>query len=163
MNLFHILLLLFLIVPLVEIYFLIQVGSVIGALPTIFLVVFTAVLGVSMLRIQGFATLSRLRGTLAQGGIPALEMLEGALLLVAGALLLTPGFFTDAIGFVCLVPPWRRALVRWFLGRFLLPTNSAGNGGARPRQAPRGSSGGRRPESHHIPRTFEGEYRREDD
>lgn len=103
MNPFYILFLLFLGIPLLEIYLLIEVGAKIGALPTVFLVVFTAVLGVFLLRIQGFSTLTRLRGTLAQGGIPAVEMLEGAVLLVTGALLLTPGFFTDALGFLCLV------------------------------------------------------------
>ena len=143
MNPFQLLFLLFLIIPLMEIYFLVQVGSVIGALPTVFLVVFTAVLGVSLLRIQGFSTLTRLRGTMAQGGIPAVEMLEGAVLLVTGALLLTPGFFTDALGFLCLIPVFRRSLIKWFLGRFLKPFKGPGNGPG--------------------PRTIEGEYRREDD
>ena len=154
MRPFQLLFLLFLIVPLVEIYLLIQVGAVIGALPTIFLVVFTAVLGAMLLRIQGFATLNRLRMTLAQGGIPAVEMLEGAVLLLAGAMLLTPGFFTDALGFICLVPAWRRYLVKRFLSRLLVPFGTAGGfqAGARPgRQGPR--PGGQ---------TIEGEYRRED-
>jgi len=96
MRPFQILFLLFLLIPLLEIYLLIKVGGIIGALPTVFIVVFTAVLGAWLLRIQGLSTLMRVRSTLAQGGIPAVEMLEGAVLLVAGALLLTPGFFTDA-------------------------------------------------------------------
>jgi len=150
MGPFQLLFLLFLIVPIVEIYLLIEVGSVIGALPTVGLVVFTAILGAWLLRIQGFATLARVRSTVAQGGIPAMEMLEGAVLLVSGALLLTPGFFTDTIGFACLVPAFRRALIRWALGRFLLPFD--GRGG------PRGGGGARS-----GPTTLEGEFRREDD
>ena len=112
-----VLFLLFLLVPLVEIYFLIKVGNLIGAIPTIALVVFTALLGAMLLRFQGLTTLTRSRHVLAQGQLPALEMLEGVLLLFAGALLLTPGFFTDAIGFAFLVPPLRQAVIRWFLSK----------------------------------------------
>ncbi|HEC19075.1 MAG TPA: FxsA family protein [Gammaproteobacteria bacterium] len=150
MNPFSILLILFLLIPLVEIYLLIKVGAVIGALPTVFMVVFTAVLGAWLLRLQGFATMNRVRRTLEQGGIPAMEMMEGAVLLVAGALLLTPGFFTDAIGFLCLIPSLRRALIRWMMGRFMMPPGGFGG--------PGGPSSGS-----HGPRTLEGEYRREDD
>ena len=89
MNPVGILFLLFLLVPLVEIYFLIKVGSLIGAIPTIALVVFTALLGAMLLRFQGWATVQRTRTTMARGELPALEMLEGVLLLFAGALLLT--------------------------------------------------------------------------
>jgi len=155
MNPFQILFLLFLLIPLLEIYLLIEVGSVIGTLPTIFLVVFTAVLGALMLRVQGFSTLARLRRTMEQGGIPAVEMLEGAVLLIAGALLLTPGFFTDTLGFLCLIPPIRRRFINWGLRRFFKPTGSpgGGHGGRNTRSQPR----------HTGPRTIEGEYRREDD
>jgi UPF0716 protein FxsA len=154
MNPFQLLFLLFLAIPLVEIYLLIKVGGIIGPLPTVFLVVFTAVLGAWMLRIQGFSTLARVRTTLNQGGIPALEMLEGAVLLVSGALLLTPGFFTDTIGFLCLIPAIRRAMIRWAMARFLVPPGGFGGpgfgGGGQTRQQDRS-------------RTLEGEYRREDD
>ncbi|VAW98057.1 hypothetical protein MNBD_GAMMA20-59 [hydrothermal vent metagenome] len=148
MRPFQILFLLFLLIPLLEIYLLIKVGGIIGALPTVFMVVFTAVLGAWLLRIQGLSTLMRVRSTLAKGGIPALEMLEGAVLLVAGALLLTPGFFTDAIGFACLVPGLRRALIRRLL-RNVVATDFDG---------PQGPAS--RP---HGPRTIDGEFRREDD
>jgi UPF0716 protein FxsA len=148
MNPVGVLFLLFLIVPLVEIYFLITVGGVIGAVPTIALVVFTALLGAMLLRFQGLATLQRTRMTMAQGQVPALEMLEGVLLVFAGALLLTPGFFTDAIGFLFLVPPLRQALIRWFLSKSEIH--------AQPRPGP---AQGRR----HEPYTIEGEYRRDDD
>ncbi len=155
MNPFSILLVLFLTIPLLEIYLLIKVGSIIGALPTVFMVVFTAVLGAWLLRIQGFATLARVRRTMAQGGIPAIEMLEGAVLLVSGALLLTPGFFTDAIGFLCLIPSLRRTMIRWLLGRFLTPLSGFGGTGGSHREGPLSGS--------HRPKTIEGEYRREDD
>ena len=108
---FRFLFLLFLLIPLVEIYFLIQVGKVIGAGWTIFLVVGTAVLGAYLLRLQGFNTLQRAQTSMARGEIPAIEMMEGMALLVSGALLLTPGFFTDALGFLLLVPAVRKAMI----------------------------------------------------
>ena len=154
MHPFQLLFLLFLIIPVAEIYLLITVGGVIGAFPTVFLVVFTAVLGAWLLRIQGFSTIARLRSTMDQGGIPAMEMVEGAVLLVSGALLLTPGFFTDAIGFLCLIPTFRRAMIRWALGRFLTPPGGFGGPG---------SGGGSHSTRHHGPTTLEGEYRREDE
>ncbi len=103
----------FLIVPLIEIYLLIQVGQVIGAGWTIVAVVATAVIGVWLLRLQGLSTLMRARQKLDSNELPAQEMLEGVGLVIAGALLLTPGFCTDAIGFVLLFPPTRR----WLTGR----------------------------------------------
>lgn len=144
MSPFHILLLVFLLVPLIEIYLLIEVGGIIGALPTVFMVVFTAVLGAILVRAQGIQTVTRVQNALARGEVPATPMLEGAMLLVAGALLLTPGFFTDTIGFLCLVPSLRERVAGWLLARFL-----------RPPMEPRG--GVKR-----GPRTIEGEFRRED-
>jgi UPF0716 protein FxsA len=134
MNPLAILLALFFIVPIIEIYLLIEIGSIIGSGATLFAVVFSAVLGAWLLRIQGFSTLRRLQQTAAEGGIPAMEVLEGAMLLVAGALLLTPGFFTDAIGFLCLIPPLRRSLALWFFQRiFRFPRDSSNRGFRRPR------------------------------
>jgi UPF0716 protein FxsA len=142
---FPLLLLLFLLVPLLEIYLLIVVGGMIGALPTVALVVLTAVVGAALARHQGLATLQRLQETLARGEAPAFEMLEGALLLVGALLLLTPGFFTDALGFVCLLPPTRRRLSLWFLKRFMVMPRPGQSPGAR------------------QSRTLEGEFHREDD
>ena len=142
-----ILLALFIAVPLIEITLFIQVGYRIGTLPTISIIVLTAIIGAVLVRQQGFATLQRLRSTMDRGEIPAMEMLEAGCLLVAGALLLTPGFFTDTIGFLCLVPPLRQALIRRLLRNLVRP------GGPGPR--PPGSSTGQR--------TIEGEYTREDD
>jgi UPF0716 protein FxsA len=108
---FRLLFLLFLVVPLVEIYFLIKVGDVIGAGWTIFAVVATAVIGASLLRIQGASTLLRAQLNLAKGSLPAMEMMEGFALALSGVLLLTPGFFTDIFGFLLLIPPVRRWLI----------------------------------------------------
>ncbi len=148
MNPVGVLFLLFLLVPLVEIYFLIKVGNLIGAISTIALVVFTALLGAMLLRFQGWVTLQRTRTTMARGELPALEMLEGVLLLFAGALLLTPGFVTDAIGFAFLVPPLRQAVIRWFIKRSDIRYQGFGDFST-PRR------------SHHH--TIEGEYHRDDD
>jgi UPF0716 protein FxsA len=114
---FRSLFLLFLIVPLIEIYFLIQVGDVIGAGWTIFLVVATAVIGAGLLRMQGLSTMLRAQSTLAQGQLPALAMMEGLVLLVCGGLLLTPGFFTDAVGFLLLIPPARQTLIKRLIAK----------------------------------------------
>lgn len=100
-------LLVFFLTPIIEMYLLIEVGGYIGAWPTIGLVMITAVIGVALLRIQGLATLTRGIGRLNQGELPAREMVEGLLLAVAGALLLTPGFVTDLVGFLLLAPPTR--------------------------------------------------------
>jgi len=149
MSPFPIVLLLFLLVPLVEIWFLIEVGGVIGALPTVALVVLTAVIGAALARYQGLVTLQRLQATLARGEAPAIEMLEGGLLLVGALLLLTPGFFTDALGFACLIPLTRRALAWWAMKRFTLITPAG------PASGPAGNT--------HQSRTIEGEFHREDD
>jgi UPF0716 protein FxsA len=111
--------LIFFIVPLVEIYILIQVGQIIGALWTVFFVVFTAVIGVQLLKQQGLSTLSRAQRKLSTGEMPAEEMLEGFALVIAGAFLLTPGFFTDTAGFLLLLPPTRKAIIRRLSARML--------------------------------------------
>jgi len=111
------LLLIFIIVPIVEMWLLIQVGGVIGAVPTIAAVLLTAVIGLAMLRRQGLSTLLRVNQRMESGELPAQEMLEGIVLAVSGALLLTPGFFTDAIGFAGLTPVLRQWLVRRLVGR----------------------------------------------
>lgn len=115
MNLFRILFLFFLTVPIVEIYLLLKIGGIIGILPTVILVVTTAMLGAMMLRNQGLSTMQRLQDMLSRGEIPAQEIIEGPLLLVGGALLLTPGFFTDAMGFALLVPITRKRFVQYLL------------------------------------------------
>ena len=114
---FKILFLLFITVPLVEIYFLIQVGQEIGAFSTVLLCILTAALGAILLRIQGILTLMNAREKLRRGEIPADNLLEGLILLMTGVLLLTPGFVTDVIGFLCLVPSLRSLLALKLLHR----------------------------------------------
>ena len=113
-------LLLFITIPVVEMYILILVGGQIGALTTIGLVVLTATLGLWLFRREGFATLNRLQSKLGQNEIPGRELLEGVMLLIGGALLLTPGFVTDGIGFVCLLPGLRKPIAEWLIRRGLL-------------------------------------------
>ncbi|MCP3850099.1 MAG: FxsA family protein [Gammaproteobacteria bacterium] len=123
-------LLIFIGVPLVEIYLLIEVGSAIGALSTVFAVVFTAVLGVTLIRIQGFSTLQKAQNSMSQGVLPATEMMEGLMLLFAALCLLIPGFFTDSIGFLLLIPPFRSLMAKRLIGSGLLKNNLGGFGGA---------------------------------
>ena len=108
---------LFVTVPLVELFLLIEVGKGIGALYTIGLCLLTAAIGSALLRQQGLQTLARARVNLDRGTLPAIELIEGVALALGGVLLLTPGFVTDAIGFACLLPPTRHLLVRLVLRR----------------------------------------------
>ena len=119
-------LLIFFLTPIIEMYLLIEVGGYIGAWPTIALVMITAVIGITLLRIQGLSTLTRGVGRLQGGELPAREMVEGLLLAVAGALLLTPGFVTDGIGFVLLTPPLRAAIAEKVLARVQVMEVTAG-------------------------------------
>lgn len=120
MKIVQILFLVVLIVPFAEIYLLLLVGGVIGAFPTIFLVVLTAALGAWLLKQQGFATYRRFQENLAQGVMPAYEMIEGPIILLGGALLLTPGFITDILGFICLVPTLRKKLAQYVIEQQLM-------------------------------------------
>ena len=94
-----------------EIYLLLEVGSRIGAWWTVLLIVLTAFVGARLVRLQGIATWRRFQGSLLQNELPALALLEGLCLLLAGAFLLTPGFFTDAVGFAILIPGFRRLVI----------------------------------------------------
>ena len=105
-----VLLIAFIAVPLIEIGVFIQIGGLIGLWPTLAVVVLTAVIGTALLRQQGLATLARARAHMDRGVLPARELFDGLCLLFAGALLLTPGFVTDAVGFLLFVPPLRDAL-----------------------------------------------------
>jgi UPF0716 protein FxsA len=129
--------------PLFEIYVLIEVGRAIGALPTIALVVFTAVAGTWLVRAQGVQTVARLRTSLNQGELPATTVIEAFILLVVGVLLLLPGFATDAVGLILLVPPVRRALATALTAALLRRRNDV--------------------RTVQVTRTLEGEYRVHDD
>jgi UPF0716 protein FxsA len=144
-------LLVFFLTPIAEMYLLIEVGGYIGTVPTIGLVMLTAVIGIGLLRAQGLATLTRGMGRLQRGEVPAREMAEGILLAVAGALLITPGFVTDGVGFLLLFPPTRAALASWMLSRVTL----VGSTGFDPQHDPFGSASRTRDESRIIEGDFE--------
>jgi UPF0716 protein FxsA len=110
--------LLFLIVPLIEITLLLKIGSYIGIWLTLFIVIGTAVLGASLTHHEGLKTWWRLQQKLASGTLPDEELLDGIMILVAGAMLLTPGFLTDAIGFTLLYPGTRRIIKHWIRRKF---------------------------------------------
>jgi len=145
---------LFVSVPLLEIYLLIEIGGVIGAGWTLFAIVATALIGASLVRLQGLGVFQRLQGTAARGELPALELLEGAGLLFSGLLLLTPGFFTDALGFLLLVPPLRRALVLRLLRQVIVAPGVATAGEVHVQRIHR---------SHGRTHTIDGDYDRVDD
>lgn len=134
----------FIILPLVELWLLIEVGALVGALPTVAGVVLSALGGVVLLRHQGVGALSRVRQRLAAGELPAEEMLEAMVLAVSGLMLVAPGFITDTLGLLGLIPPLRR----WLVARIV------------PRMVVVSAAAGRRGEG---PRTLEGEFWREDD
>ncbi len=104
------------VVPLVEIYLLVQVGQVIGPLPTVALLLVMSVLGAWLLRREGAKTWRAFRGALQAGRVPAREVADGALVVLGGALLLTPGFATDVVGLACVLPPSRAVLRRMLTG-----------------------------------------------
>ena len=99
--------------PIVEIALFIKVGGAIGLLPTLALVVLSAVIGTALVRWQGMQALGRLKASLEAGGDPRGPIAHGALILVAGVLLITPGFFTDILGLLLLIPAVRAQLIRW--------------------------------------------------
>jgi len=104
---------LFVIIPLVELYLLLRVGTLIGAGPTVGIVILTGVIGGFMARRQGFAVWRRIQEHLNRGELPAAPLVDGLFVLAGGLLLLTPGLITDAAGFLALLPPTRTALKRW--------------------------------------------------
>lgn len=120
------LLLAFLAVPLIEIALFIQVGGLIGLWPTLGIVVLTAIAGTFLVRSQGLSELNRLRTSLSDLRDPTEPLAHGAMILFAGALLLTPGFFTDSLGLALLVPSVRRAVLRYIRARIKVESFSYG-------------------------------------
>ena len=112
-------LLAFITVPIVEIAVFIQVGDIIGLWPTLGIVILTAIIGTALLRQQGISVLFRIQENLEANQMPIRELFDGVCLVVAGALLLTPGFVTDAVGFLLFVPPARSAMAAWIASRML--------------------------------------------
>jgi UPF0716 protein FxsA len=111
------LLLLFIVVPLLELYVILQVGEAIGVLPTIALLIVDSLLGAALMRSQGRAVWQRFQSTMQAGRIPHREVFDGVLVIFGGAFLITPGFLTDIIGILFLAPPTRALIRRVFLGR----------------------------------------------
>ncbi|MGR3621225.1 FxsA family protein [Pseudophaeobacter sp.] len=128
----------FLMVPLIEIGLFIQVGGAIGLWPTLAIVVLTAVLGTSLVRSQGRLALGQMRNSFQTLSDPAEPLAHGAMILFAGALLLTPGFFTDALGFALLMPPVRMAVYRYISKRITVSQFQMGPGSAQGRHSPGG-------------------------
>jgi UPF0716 protein FxsA len=117
--------LVFLIVPVIEIYLLIKVGSQIGGAATVALLLLMSLIGAYLMRSQGGRVLARIQEELSQGRLPAAQLLDGALIFIGGVLLTTPGFFTDFIGIFFLVPATRRVIKMW-LGLWLQSRISKG-------------------------------------
>jgi len=112
------LLLLFVFLPMIELYLLIMLGARIGPMPTIGLIVLTGILGATLARQQGLSTLAKIQNELKQGRAPTQELAEGAMIVVGGLVLLTPGILTDIFGFAMLVPGIRKSLAKQFKVRF---------------------------------------------
>ena len=107
------LILAFTIIPIVEIYLLIEIGSIFGVLTAITLVILTGFLGAFMARMQGLQTLFRIQKNLREGRMPSRELLDALLIVIAGLVLLTPGFLTDLAGFLLLIPTTRNSIISW--------------------------------------------------
>jgi UPF0716 protein FxsA len=146
------LVLIFIVVPIAELYVIIQVGNAIGLVPTLFLLLADALLGSLLLRHQGRAAWIRFNRALAEGRVPHREVFDGVLIIFGGALLITPGFLTDILGLILLIPP-TRALIRAMSARIVRRRLALGAtlwsfGTPRrppgPRPAPDGPSGPRR-------------------
>ena len=127
-------------IPVIEIALFIELGGWVGLWPTIALVIITAIIGGVLLRAQGFAALRQMQDAMADGADPRGPMAHGILILVAGLLMLTPGFFTDAVGFTLLVPPARAAIIAlvgpWVARRMVVHSQAMPPGGMH------GSAGG---------------------
>lgn len=146
----------FIIIPIAELLLLFEVADLIGGVYTLLLIIITAFVGVSVLKKQGFSTLRRADARMRSGQLPAQEIVEGMLLAFAGALLLTPGFITDSIGFTLLTPPLRARIARRILSSgsgFFMAGASFSSG---PQQSDPAASD-------KDSNTVEGEYAREDD
>ncbi|KKC98363.1 FxsA family protein [Photobacterium halotolerans] len=158
---FPVLLFLFILVPIIEIALFVQVGGVLGLWPTLFLVLLTAVVGASLVRSQGIATLMSVQDRLNQGELPAQQIVEGVMLAVAGVLLLTPGFMTDTLGLVVLLPGPRAALAKYLMTKVKVQSmHQSGFGGGFGSQGP---FSGREPfDRDQNGDVYDGEYERKD-
>ncbi|CAN0382635.1 unnamed protein product [Discosporangium mesarthrocarpum] len=138
------LLAMFIAIPIIEIGLFIEIGGWIGLWPTLGIVIVTAFAGTTLLRLQGLAVLRRAQESTARNELPVQEVFDGLCLLIAGVLLLTPGFFTDAVGFLLFVPPFRRfaavSVGRWLVRNGKITVATGGFGG-QPGSGPSSGSG----------------------
>ena len=146
MKIIHWILLVFFLVPLAEIYILIEVGSIVGSLNIILFIVGTIIAGVILLRSRGFSCLHRTQACLRHGQLPALAIAEELMLAFAGTMLIFPGFLTDTIGIICLISPLRRRVLKQALDASLRVRAPYSNASKQPHTE-----------------ILEGEYKREDD
>ncbi|WP_394148418.1 FxsA family protein [Shewanella atlantica] len=167
---FFFLLVIFILVPVIELNVLIRVGETFGSWTTVGLVFFTAIVGVSLVRSQGITTLMQVQKKLARGEAPGQEIVEGMMLAVAGLLLLIPGFVTDAIGLLLLTPLTRIPVAGFFYKRMQMKVvnNGGFHGGFGP--GPNGTQGpfGRHPferdnQNPEGGNTFDGDFERKQD
>jgi len=168
---FRFLFLLFIVVPIIEIMVLMNVGEWLGAWPTIAIVIITAWLGAKNVKQQGIATLNSVQTKMAQGEMPSDEIVAGVLLLVAGVLLVTPGFVTDFFGLSLLVPQVRKALIKSVQGHLVNNRSSKGftyqsdihNHQTEPfNHNPFQNTENKKPLNHHQGETLEGEFKRKE-
>jgi len=148
------LILLFLAMPIAELYVIVQVGQAIGLLPTLAILLLDGFVGAALARSQGRAAWERFNGALSAGRVPARETFDGAMIILGGALLLAPGFITDAIGFLLLLPP-TRSMLRGAVAR--LATRRIGF--AWRAVAPGGAGGARGGRARRTPHDYEGTAR----
>jgi UPF0716 protein FxsA len=129
------LVLLFIVIPIAELYVILKVGDLIGILPTIALLVADSLLGASLLRSQGRSVWRRFQQTMQAGRVPHREVFDGVLVIFGGAFLITPGFITDVFGVILLLPPTRALVRRWLIrrgGRMFGVSIATGRRGGRP-------------------------------
>lgn len=156
-------LLLFVLFPMLELFILIKVGMAIGFFPTILLVIASSMLGVFLIRLAGFATSLRARASLARGELPAQEILEGLMIAVGGGLLLLPGFISDVLGTICLLPITRRVLVGKLRARAQAQATRQRAFADEPQAGGQFSHPGIAPQGHRQPNVIEGEFEHRDD
>ncbi len=164
---FRVLFLFFVIVPIIEITVLMHVGEWLGAWPTIGIVIFTAWLGAKNVRQQGLATLQSVQAKMAQGEMPSGEIITGVMLLVAGVLLVTPGFVTDIFGLLLLVPAVRQALIKSVQQHLVVSQMSQSKTGSYSSvessvNQSSGFNSSEQAENKHQGETLEGEFERKD-
>lgn len=157
---FRVLFLLFILVPIIEISVLIQVGAWFGLWPTIAIVIITAWLGAKYVKQQGLATLQSVQNKMAQGQMPSNEIVEGLLLLVAGVLLVTPGFVTDFVGLTLLLPVIRKGIIKRI--QQYIVVNGVASSSAHFRPSSFVEPSAEQNINHHQGKTLDGEYERKE-